>query len=77
MKTQLNARILPVCVELIKLERKSIPGCNSDGVALESLIYRASTSPQARQIIRQAALKDPLQAAAQRAWEADHAKRKS
>jgi hypothetical protein len=77
MKTQLNARILPVCVELIKLERKSIPGCNSDGVALESLIYRASTSPQARQIIRQAALKDPLQAAAQRAWEADHAKPKT
>jgi len=77
MKTQLNVRLIPVCVELIKLERKSIPGCNSDGVALESLIYRASTSPQARQIIRQAALKDPLQAAAQRAWEADHAKPKT
>ena len=77
MKTQLNVRITPVCVELIKLERKFIPGCNSDGEALESLIFRASTSPQARQIIRQAALKDPLQAAAQRAREADHAKQKS
>jgi hypothetical protein len=64
-------------VELIKLERKSIPGCNSDGEALQSLIFRASTSPQARQIIRQAALKDPLQAAAQRAREVDHAKHKS
>ena len=77
MKTQLTVRVTKVCVELIKLERKSIPGCNSNGEALESLIFRASTSPQARQIIRQAALKDPLQAAAQRAWEADHAKRKS
>jgi len=77
MKTQLNVRLIPACLELIKLERKSIPGCNSDGEALQSLIFRASTSPQARQIIRQAALKDPLQAAAQRAREADHAKRKS
>ena len=77
MKTQLNVRLIPVCVELIKLERKSIPGCNSDGEALQSLIFRASTSPQARQMIRQAALKDPLQAAAQRAWEAEHTKRKS
>ncbi len=71
MKTQLNARINPVCVELIKLERKSIPGCNSDGKALESLIFRASTSPQARQIIRQAALKNPLQAAAHAAAQLD------
>ena len=77
MKTQLNVRLIPVCVELIKLERKSIPGCNSDGEALQSLIFRASTSPQARQIIRQAALKDPLQAAAQRAWEAEQAEHKS
>ena len=77
MKTQLNVRLIPVCVELIKLERKSIPGCNSDGEALQSLIFRASTSPQARQMIRQAALKDPLQAAAQRAREVDHAKHKS
>ena len=77
MKTQLTVRVTKVCVELIKLERKSIPGCNSDGEALQSLIFRASTSPQARQIITKAALKDPLFAAAQRAWEADHAKRKS
>ena len=77
MKSQLNVRVTSVCVDLIKLERKSIPGCNSDGEALESLIFRASTSPQARQIIRQTVLKEPLYAAAQRAWEADHAKRKS
>ena len=76
MKTQLTVRVTQVCVELIKLERKSIPGCGSDGEALESMIFRASTSPQARQIITKAALKDPLFAAAQRAWEADHAKPK-
>jgi len=77
MKTQLTVRVTQVCVELIKLERKSIPGCGSDGEALESMIFRASTSPQARQLITQAAMKDPLFAAAQRAWDADHAKRKS
>ena len=77
MKTQLTVRVTQVCVELIKLERKSIPGCSSDGEALESMIFRASTSPQALQLIKQAALKDPLFAAAQRAWEAEHAKRKS
>jgi len=77
LKAQLNVRVAPACVALIKLERKNIPGCNSDGEALQSLIFRASTSPQARQIIRQAALKDPLQAAAQRAREVDHAKHKS
>jgi hypothetical protein len=38
---------------------------------------RASTSPQARQLITQAALKYPLFAAAQRAAEVDHAKHKS
>ena len=77
MKTQLNVRIHPVCVELIKLERKNIPGCASDGEALESIIFRAATSPEARQLITQAALKEPLYAAAQLAWEAEHAKRKS
>ncbi len=77
MKSQLTVRILPVCVELIKLERKSIPGCNSDGEALESIIFRAATSPQARAILMEAALKDPFYAAAQRAREADHAKHKS
>ena len=64
MKTQLTVRVTQVCVELIKLERKGIPDCASDGEALESMVLRASTSPQARQIIRQAALKDPLFAAA-------------
>jgi hypothetical protein len=64
-----------MCVDLIKLERKSIPGCTSDGEALEAIIFRACTSPEARQIITQAALKDPLFAAAHRAWEADYAKK--
>jgi hypothetical protein len=50
------------------------PDCTSDGEALESMIFRASTSPQGRQLITQAALKEPLYAAAQCAWEADHAK---
>jgi hypothetical protein len=69
MKFQLNVRITPVCMDLIKLERKSIAGCNSDGQALEALVYRASTSPQARSLITQAAMKDPLFVAAQCAWE--------
>ena len=77
MKSQLNVRVTSVCVDLIKLERKNIPGCASDGEALESIIFRAATSPEARQLITQAALKEPLYAAAQLAWEADHAKRKS
>jgi len=64
MKSQLNVRITPVCMDLIKLERKSIPDCNSDGEALEALVYRASTSPQARTLITQAAMKEPLFAAA-------------
>ena len=64
-------------MDLIKLERKSIPGCISDGEALESMIFRAATSPEARQLITQAAQHDPLYAAAQHAWEADHAKQKS
>ena len=69
LKSQLNVRLAPVCMDLIKLERKSIPGCNSDGEALEALVYRASTSPQARTLITQAALKEPLFVAAQCAWE--------
>ena len=64
-------------MDLIKLERKSIPGCISDGEALESMIFRAATLPDARQLITQAVLKDPLYAAAKRAREADHAKPKS
>jgi hypothetical protein len=39
--------------------------------------FRAATSPEARQLITQAAMKDPLFAAAQRAWKVDHAKHKS
>ena len=63
LKSQLNVRIAPVCVDLIKLERKSIPGCASDGEALESIIYHAATSPAAREILTQAALQEPLFAA--------------
>jgi len=70
-KAQLNVRINHVCVELLKLERKTLPGCTSDGEAVESLILRASTSPEARELIKQAVAKDPLFSAAQRAWELD------
>ena len=49
LKSQLNVRLSPVCMDLIKLERKNIPGCASDGEALESIIFRAATSPEARQ----------------------------
>ncbi len=46
LKSQLNVRIAPACVALIKLERRNIPGCASDGEALESIIFRAATSPE-------------------------------
>ncbi len=75
LKSQLNVRIAPACVALIKLERKSIPGCASDGEALESIIFRAATSPQARAILMETALKDPLYAAAHAGWEAERAKK--
>ena len=75
LKSQLNVRLAPVCVDLIKLERKTIPGCASDGEALESIIFRAATSPQARAILMEAALKDPLYAAAHAGWEAERAKK--
>ena len=77
MKAQLNVHINQACVELLKLERTGLPGCTSDGEAVESSIFRASTSPEACQLITQGILKDPLYAVAQGAWEADHAKRKS
>ena len=77
LKSQLNVRLAPVCVDLIKLERKSIPGCASDGEALESMIFRAATSPQARTILMEAAMKAPLYAAAHAGWEAERAKHKS
>jgi hypothetical protein len=77
MKTQLNARVNPACVELIKLERNGIPGCSSDGEALESMIFGAATSPQARQFNTQADMKDRCLAADQRVREAHHAKHKS
>jgi len=70
-KSQLNIRINPVCMELIKLERKSLVGCNSDGEAVESLILRASTSPEANQILKQAFARNPFFTATQRAWNAE------
>ena len=69
IKTQLNVRLIPVVVELIKLERASIPGCASDGEALESIVLRSATTPEARRLILAAAMKYPLFAAAHRAWE--------
>ena len=66
MKAQLNIRLAPVCVDLIKLERKNIPDCASDGEALESIIFRAATSPAAHALVMAAATKEPLFAAAMR-----------
>ena len=68
-KTQLNVRLSSACVDLIKLERRNIPDCHSDGEALESIILRdAKTRPEAIQVIRQAALRmaaaDPIMVAA-------------
>ena len=64
----MNVRLNPACVELIKLERRTLPGCHSDGEALESIIFRSAVSEEARQIIRRAAAreaaKDPLFVAA-------------
>jgi hypothetical protein len=71
-KAQLNVRLNHACMELIKLERRNIPGCASDGEALESIIFRSATSPEARQIIKRAAAKEPLFAAATLALEMDH-----
>lgn len=68
LKAQLNVRLNPACVELIKLERRTLPDCHSDGEALESIIFRSAVSEAARQIIRRAAAreaaKDPLFVAA-------------
>jgi hypothetical protein len=66
LKAQLNVRVAPACVALIKLERKLIPGCASDGQALESIIYRAATSAAAIAILTQAAMEEPIFAAAMR-----------
>ena len=75
LKAQLNVRLNPACVELIKLERQTIPGCHSDGEALESIIFRSAVSEAARQIIRRAAAreaaKDPLFVAAGLGQEAE------
>ena len=69
IKAQLNVRLIPVVVELIKLERASIPGCASDGEALEAIVLRSATTPEARRLILAAAMQYPLFAAAHRAWE--------
>jgi len=75
LKAQVNVRLNPACVELIKLERQTIPGCHSDGEALESIIFRSAVSEEARQIIRRAAAreaaKDPLFVAAGLGQEAE------
>ena len=75
LKAQVNVRLNPACVELIKLERQTIPGCHSDGEALESIIFRSAVSEAARQIIRRAAAreaaKDPLFVAAGLGQEAE------
>ena len=61
---QLNVRVHPVVMKLIQLERANIPGCNSDSEALESMVFRSASSPEARNAIIQAAMSEPLFAAA-------------
>ena len=63
-KPQLNVRVHPVVMKLIQLERASIPGCAGDGAALESIVFRSASSPEARNAIMQAAMSEPLLAAA-------------
>lgn len=63
-KPQLNVRVHPVVMKLIQLERASIPGCAGDGEALESIVFRSANSPEARTAIMQAAMSEPLLAAA-------------
>ena len=58
LESQVNVRLNPACVELIKLERRTLPGCHSDGEALESIIFRSAVSEEARQIIRRAAARE-------------------
>ena len=72
-KAQLNVRVNHACVRLIKLERQNIPGCASDGEALESIIFRSATSPAARKIIIESVVQEPIFAAAAAAWEVEHA----
>jgi len=62
--------------KLLTLAAASVSPANYRGL-LESIIFRAPTSPQSRQLITQAALKEPLFAAAHLAWDTEHAKRKS
>jgi hypothetical protein len=63
-KPQLNVRVHPLVMKLIQLERASIPGCAGDGAALESIVFRSASSPEARNAIMQAAMSEPLLAAA-------------
>ena len=63
-KPQLSVRVHPLVMKLIQLERASIPGCAGDGAALESIVFRSASSPEARNAIIQAAMSEPLIAAA-------------
>jgi hypothetical protein len=61
-KVQLSCRVSPLVRNLIALEREQ-GGCESDGEAVEALIMRASTSPEAYNLMLAEAGKDPLFAA--------------
>jgi hypothetical protein len=61
-KIQLSARISPLARNLITLERDQ-GGWESDGEAVEALVLRASTSPEARKLMLAVADKNPLFAA--------------
>jgi hypothetical protein len=55
-KTAIGARIHPLVKSLIALERKLNGG--SEGEAIERLVYRASVSPEATELILKEASKD-------------------
>jgi hypothetical protein len=70
VKIQLSCRISPLARTLVSLERDT-GGWESDGEAVEALILRASTSPEAYQLMLEQAGKDPLFAALRHAMAAN------
>lgn len=58
-KIQLSCRVSKLVKMLIEIERKTA-GCNSEGDAVESIVLRASTAPEAQRLIMEEAQKNPL-----------------
>lgn len=56
-KVQVNCRVSPLAKKLIKLEQRHF---ESEGQAVEALVLRASTSPEAHALILEEAKTNPL-----------------